>query len=407
MTTSRELDASGFAATPAVPPRSTSEEDPNVSPDANTDAAPDVNVIAASVPAVAAASPPRSRVTSRALAALTVFVALHAMMVARALLVPIALAALLALVLAPAVRSLHGMRVPRLFAAAGVLALVLTLALATASTLLGPARAWIERVPVATARAEQALEVLRRPLAAASKASQSLIDLTADAPPGKSLPVVAVQGSPGLAGLMLRETPALLTSAIAALFLVFLLLVHGDILLRKLVAIAPARLSAKKELVCLVREAQRELSRYLGTISLINLGLGAATACGLALLGLPDPWLWGGVVAVLNFAPYVGPALAALLLTFAGFAQFAQPSMALMAPTIFLGLHLLEGQLVTPMLIGRRLALDPVMIFLGLMLLGWLWGIAGLLLAVPLLACAKIVAVRLAPESAAARWLSR
>jgi predicted PurR-regulated permease PerM len=112
---------------------------------------------------------------------------------------------------------------------------------------------------------------------------------------------------------------------------------------------------------------------------------------------MPDPLLWGGVAAVLNFAPFLGPLLTAAALTVAGFAEFASPLSALAAPGAFLGLHLIEGQIITPHLVGRRLALDPVMVFLALVVLGWTWGATGLLIAVPLMSCAKIIAERM-PE---------
>jgi predicted PurR-regulated permease PerM len=178
----------------------------------------------------------------------------------------------------------------------------------------------------------------------------------------------------------------------------FLFLLHGDALLRKFVTLAP-HLRAKREIVLATRQAQHELSLYMITITLINAGLGLATAAALHLLHMPDPLLWGGVAAVLNFAPFIGPLLTAAALLVAGFAEFSSAIDALAAPAAFLFLHLIEGQVITPHLVGRRLALDPVMVFLSLVVLGWTWGIAGLLIAVPLMSCAKIIASRL-PEGA-------
>ena len=106
------------------------------------------------------------------------------------------------------------------------------------------------------------------------------------------------------------------------------------------------------------------------------------------------PLLWGGVIAVLNFAPFIGPMCAALMLVVVGFAAFPTPLAALAVPGAFVVLHVIEGQIVTPLIVGRRLSLDPVMVFLALLLFGWLWGVAGLLLAMPLLTCVRIVAER-------------
>jgi predicted PurR-regulated permease PerM len=123
-------------------------------------------------------------------------------------------------------------------------------------------------------------------------------------------------------------------------------------------------------------------------------------------LGVDDPLLWGGVVAVLNFAPFIGPMLAVMVLVVVGFSRFETPLAALSVPGVFLGLHLIEGQLVTPLIVGRRLSLDPVMVFLALMLFGWLWGVAGLLLAMPLLTCVRIVAERIPAWSTLAKLLA-
>jgi len=117
--------------------------------------------------------------------------------------------------------------------------------------------------------------------------------------------------------------------------------------------------------------------------------------------------LWGGIAAILNYAPFIGPLLTAVALLVVGFAEFTTPTMALAPPAAFLGLHLLEGQLLTPHLVGRRLALDPVVVFLAMLVLGWMWGVVGLLLAVPLITCAKIIAERVEDGEVLVTLLSR
>jgi predicted PurR-regulated permease PerM len=193
---------------------------------------------------------------------------------------------------------------------------------------------------------------------------------------------------------MLSATPAALASLVGTLLLTFIFLLHGDALLRKFVELAPA-LHLKKDIVIATRSAQHELSTYILTIAAINAVFGLLTAAALWWLGVDNPLLWGGVAAILNFAPFVGPMVTVALLIVVGFARFDTPLAALSVPGVFLLLHLLEGQLVTPLIVGRRLALDPVMVFIALMLFGWLWGVAGLLLAMPLLSCMRIFAERI------------
>jgi len=189
------------------------------------------------------------------------------------------------------------------------------------------------------------------------------------------------------------------------LLLIFIFLLHGDALLRKFVELAP-ELYMKKDIVIATRSAQHDLSTYMVTIAAINSVLGLLTASALWWLGVDAPLLWGGVVAVLNFAPFIGPMFAVMILVVVGFSRFETPLAALSVPGIFLVLHLVEGQLVTPFIVGRRLALDPVMVFLALMLFGWLWGVPGLLLAMPLLTCVRIVAERIPAWNALAKMLA-
>lgn len=341
---------------------------------------------------------------NRLLAGILVLLTLYACAAAAVLIVPLLLALLLSLMLAPAVRLLCGWRVPRALAALLVLVCTIILVGSLLASLVSPARAWLVQVPKAIDRIELALGDLRRPLAAATHASEKIAKLT-DVD-GQNTPARVVEAAPSRIAQMLSATPAALASLIATLLLIFIFLLHGDALLRKFVELAP-ELRIKKDIVIATRSAQHELSTYMGTIAAINATLGLLTAVALWWLGVGDPLLWGGVVAILNFAPFIGPMLAAMVLVVVGFARFEAPLAALSVPGVFLLLHLIEGQLVTPLIVGRRLALDPVMVFLALMLFGWLWGVAGLLLAMPLLTCVRILAERVPTWTALAKLLGR
>jgi predicted PurR-regulated permease PerM len=368
-------------------------------------AAPPVAVAAvADEPPATSTQPLRaSRQRNRLLGAIVIAILVYTCVIAQAVIVPVLVAMLLGLMLAPAVRLLERWRIPRAFGA--LLAVVFTMAVTggAVAMLATPARAWMARTPQALAHLETALRDLRKPLQAATSAAHDLGKL-ANLDGGQPVPVVNT--SPGFFSQALVAAPGVLAGVIVVVFLLFLFLLHGDDLLRKFVTLAP-HLRAKRDLVGATRQAQHELSLYMITITLINTGLGLATAAALFALKIPDPLLWGGVAALMNFAPFVGPLLTSVALTVVGFGEFASPLSALAAPAAFLGLHLIESQLVTPHLVGRRLALDPVMVFLALIALGWMWGVAGLLLAVPLLSCAKIIAERAPDGNIVATLLSR
>ena len=343
----------------------------------------------AQAPPAEPAAPPVLR--NRLQIAIVAILALYTCAVAEAVIVPVLVAILLGLMLAPPVRLLERSHIPRVISSLAMMALTIALIGVTVTALASPAREWMERMPQALERMESVARDLRRPFQVATEATRELGKLTQM--DGTSPPRV-VDSSPSPVAQVLSTAPAALAAIVVTTLLTFLFLLHGDDLLRKFVSLAP-HLRAKRDVVEATRQAQSELSMYVITITLINAGLGLATAGALWLLHVRDPLLWGGIAAILNYAPFIGPLVTAAALTVVGFGEAATPTLALAPPAAFLGLHLLEGQLITPHLVGRRLALDPVMVFIAMLVFGWMWGVAGLLLAVPLLTCAKIVAERI------------
>ena len=348
---------------------------------------------------------PEHPTRNRLLAGILALLMLHACALAAAIIVPVLLALLISLMLAPAVRFLCRWRLPRALSVVAVMLVALLLTTALIGSLIGPARSWAAQVPKSLSRMEMAVSGLRSPLREASKASEQIAKLT-DLDGGGSRPQKTQETEPGRLTQMLKATPGALTSLVLTSLLILIFLLHGEALLRKLVELAPA-LRLKKEIVLATRSAQQELSRYMISITTINGILGGLTALALWALGVDNPLLWGGIAAILNFVPFVGPMVTAALLVVVGFAQFTAPLSALYVPGVFLALHFIEGQLLTPLVVGRRLALDPVMVFLALMLFGWLWGVAGLLMALPLLTCLRIVAQRWPGSNTLARLLGR
>jgi predicted PurR-regulated permease PerM len=304
---------------------------------------------------------------------------------AQEVLIPLTLALLLSLLLSPVVTILQRLKVPRLLGSIFVL-LGMVVAMGGGITLLAqPARDWLANMPATVQTIQQRFRSFREPLQRAEEATKKLESLTQS---GDKTTVVSAQ--PSLLTSMATGTPRVLGAVAAVLLLVYFFLSSGDSFLRRMVEIAPG-LSEKKTVVSIARDVQDEMSRYLLMVSVINLVLGIITAAIMALLGVPNPLLWGAVAGVLNFAPYIGPTMTGIVLFIVGFTTFDTLAAALAVPGCFLALAFVEGQLVTPTIIGRRLALDPTVVFVWLLLWGWLWGIVGVLLAGPLIACFRIV----------------
>ena len=336
-----------------------------------------------------------ARISRAWLFAAAVLAAGYTAYLARSLLIPLVLSVMLALLLAPAVRGLTALRLPRALASALVVLAMVAAAGGALSAFAEPAQSWVRRAPEIAERLGEQLRSWGRPLAAASEATERVMQL--GQPPAGAAPVPVVISDQGPLLALAQSAPYVVMSVIASVFLIFLLLARGEALLRKCLSLLP-QFGQRRNFLAGTRELQREFSRYLLTISAINAALGAATGLALLALGMPDPLLWGGVVALLNFAPYLGPSLAALILVIVGYAEQAVLAVhALIPAAVYLLLHGFESQLVTPLLVGRRLALDPVVIFVALMVFGWLWGMIGLLIAVPLLTCVRVSTQRLWP----------
>ena len=194
---------------------------------------------------------------------------------------------------------------------------------------------------------------------------------------------------------MLTSAPRLVASVLAVVLLTFFFMVYGDSLQRNAVSLLPTR--QKKRLTTeILQSIEHEISRYVLTITVINAGVGLLFAAALYFLKVPlqEALLWGTMAAILNFAPYVGPLIGILVMLLMGVVAFDDWH-ALVPAGIYLALHTLEGQILTPIVLGKRMRLSPLILILVLMVFGWLWGIIGLLLAVPLLVCVKLVLERI------------
>ncbi|MDQ3222640.1 MAG: AI-2E family transporter, partial [Gemmatimonadota bacterium] len=215
---------------------------------------------------------------------------------------------------------------------------------------------------------------------------------------------VEIKG-PSLIQQVFGGTTALLSFAMVVIFLTYFLLASGELFLQKLVGVLP-QLKDKKTAVRIVRETEAQVSLYLVVTTLINLGVGVATGVALALLGMPNPVLWGVIAMVLNFVPYIGGLVNTVVLALAAFLAFEDTTQALMVPLVFTVINILEGNLITPWVLGRRMRLNTVAVFVGLTFWWYLWGITGAILAVPIMASIKIACDHIAPLASVGEFLA-
>lgn len=335
---------------------------------------------------------------------------------ARPLLAPLLVAVVLTFVLAPGVRWLKRRGVPELL---GALLMVLALVATTvpvASTVARPAALWVQALPETLAQLLARLERLRErvpglspPVAAVPAAPQAgppsraarpaatgpaSAGATASAapPPDPLAERIATEGF-ALTGRVLGQGFTFFVAAGATLILLYFLLASEHWMLSRVVEAVP-RWRTRALLLGGVRMAQREIGRYLVALAIINGTAGLVTGVALWFIGLPNPTLWGALVAVLCFVPYLGPLALMGLLAVAGITTFDTPAQMLAPTAAFMLIHAVESNLVSPWIVGRRLSLSPISVFLSVMFWGWLWGIAGALIAVPVLIALRILSQR-------------
>ena len=339
---------------------------------------------------------PRSRGTLPVVGMFVLSVVL-ALYFGRAILMPILFGMLMAVVLAPVVERLSRFRIPEPVGAAIVmLGIVGTLVLAI-EVLVIPAWDMLAELPVQVQNLLGELLVWIRSFRFGSwLAPRDTADLTKH---------VAAQGITVTAAL-LQMAQSFIISAISACLLAYFLLSSGDLFLGKLVRVLPI-FRDKVRAVTVVRTVQREVATYFASVSMINLGLGIGVTLLTWAFGLPMPWFWGALVALLNFIPYVGAGTSALLLLLAGMAFTASTGQALLLMACFIGITFFEGQLLNPLLVGKRLELNPTVVFIALLFWGWLWGVGGMLLAVPLLIIIKKFADQTPGWEAVTEFLAR
>ena len=306
---------------------------------------------------------------------------------ARAFFMPVMLAFLLALTLTPIVRFLRKHGIPEVVSAT-LLVLLSIFVFASAGYLLsGPVVDLVNNSYSIGQQLTERLAPFRRPLERLMDVAHQLEALTETSQePGVQRVAVAPSGVLSTAASNILEAG---TSITIVFVLSLFLLASGTLFYEKIVQ-SFTSMTQKKRALRVVYDVEREISHYLLTVSVINAGLGTVIGLGLWGLGMPNPLVWGAAAALLNFLPYVGALMTILLVAVIALISFDTISYALLAPAFVVLCDIVEGQFVTPMVVGRRLEINAVAIFIAIAFWSWLWGFVGALMAVPLLVVAKV-----------------
>lgn len=328
---------------------------------------------------------------------------------ARPVVLPIFLACVAGMALKPLIRWLSYFRIPPALSAAVVLCFLMS-AIGVGFFQLGrPALAWMNEAPQHMTELRQRVQAIFPRLARFNQAATAVSNLGATEEEKHEaqtkMPVVEVKDSRGTDSI-LNWTGTLLVGLGETVVLLYLLLASGDLFLQKLVRVMPT-LHDKKSAVEISHEIQQNISNYLFSVSLINIGLGVVVSGGFYLMGVPNAIMWGMLVAVLNFVPYFGPVAGIILLATVGFLTFDTLWRAALPAAWYFALHLLEANFITPVLLGRRFTLNPVVIFVSLIFWTWLWGVPGALLSVPILVSMKVICDRVPAMAHVSEFLSR
>lgn len=296
---------------------------------------------------------------------------------------PVTAALVIAIALVPVLEWLERRRVPSSLAAFICLIFFLTVANAALAAIVFPASEWVRQLPDRIGRIRSTLG----PVFDVYADLQAFIDDVArqfGRAPGLARQTVTVETPNSLLQIIATSAPFAVIQMFFAVLVIFFFL-SGWTRMRRKTIVGRSSFDGAMTTARVIQQVVDATSTYLGTITIVNLGLGGVVALVLWLLGMPTPLMWGGIVAVLNFIPYLGPIASAVLLALGGLMSFNHASYAFLPALCFVGLHLVEANLVTPTVVGRRLTINPLMILLSLSFWAWVWGTTGALLAVPLL----------------------
>ncbi len=335
-------------------------------------------------------SPSQTRVRDSSTRVLLMLAVAYTLYFAKAVLFPVVLALILAALMSPVVRWLHRRRMPESLAAILLIVGSLTVLGFGIARLTAPAQIWFEHPRDKIEKISHRLRSFRNPMRELETVADSVEDATAGSRAANDEPIKVVVEQPSLITSLLSSTGQVLAGFALTIALLYFLLVDGTTFLRRFVSVVPGW-RGKRDAVELVRGIEKGVSSYLLTVTLINVCLGVAVGTAMAMLQMPTPVLWGGVATLCNFVPYLGAVAGATIVFFVAILSFDSLAYALLAPVCYMTLSAIEGNFITPRLLGRSMSMNPIFVFLSLTFWGWIWGVGGAILAVPLLGVAKVV----------------
>ena len=321
--------------------------------------------------------------------------------VASEIVLPLVFAIILKLLLQPVLRILERLHVPRMLAALLLIIALFATVIGLGAAISGPASTWAAKLPEGIPRLQERLSFMREPIDTFQRFLQQVEDFGVAGPSPNAAP--SGRG-PALLSTLFKGTRNLASGLFTTVLFLFFLLVSGDIFLHRLVEILP-RFRSKRQVVDISQQIESDISAYLVTITIMNAAVGFVMALAMWLTGVGDPILWGTVAFLLNYVPILGTAVGVVIFLLAGLLTIDPLWQALLPAGLYLGVHVFEGETVTPMLLARRFTLNPVLVIISLVFWLWMWGIPGAILSVPMLAIAKIICDRVRALAAFGHFL--
>jgi predicted PurR-regulated permease PerM len=320
----------------------------------------------------------------------------------RPVLMPVLVAMLLALLLSPAVALLVHIGLGRSLSSLLVVAGTVACVTAVVVNLAAPAQQWLDSGPERFEQLRDKVRLLRAPVDRVSAATERVAEMTTNGTAAARQVVVERSWT----SVLLGNVQAITIYALIVVILSYFLLSSGDLFQRKLIRVVPT-LSDKIRAIEISHTIQHQIGRYYAAITAINTGLGIVVWIAMAALGMPTPALLGAIAGLLNFVPYLGSLATLAIVSIVSILTFDTPAAMALPPAVYLLCTVLEGQVIQPIVLGRHFSTAPVIIFVWVLAWGWLWGVGGVLIAVPLLVAAKICAEHLPSWKPLAELLGR